>query len=72
MIRHETIREDLQAMLDGVLEDELKVFLAIRIAEKNFISAIATLSDVVRNSRYDNSCNSRHLMFLVRNARERR
>jgi hypothetical protein len=61
MVFHETIRQDLQSMLDGVLQDELKVSLAICIAEENVISAIAALSDMVRNSRYDNSRNSRHL-----------
>jgi len=72
MVCHETIRKDLQSMLDGVSEDELKVSLAICIAEENVISAIATLSDLVRNSRYDNSRNSRHLRCSWFETRERK
>jgi hypothetical protein len=71
MVGHETIRKDLQSKLDGVLEDELKVSLAICIAEENVISAIAPLSDMVRNSRYDNSRNSRHLRCSWFETRER-
>ena len=69
VVGHEAISQDLQAVLDGVFDQQLQVSLTIGIFAKNIFSPIAPLSDVVRNSWKDYACDSRHVAMLMASPR---
>jgi hypothetical protein len=66
MVCHEAIRQGFQPVLGGILQQELKIALSIAIFEKHIVPSIAPLSDVMRNSRNDNSRNTRHGAILIK------
>jgi hypothetical protein len=62
MVCHETIGQDLQSELDGVLECQLQIPAPIRVAEKDDIAPVAPLRNVVGETWDDNSGDSRHCL----------
>ncbi len=52
-------------MFGGILQQELNISLPIGLIEKNILSSIAPLSDVMGNSRYYSSRDSWHEAILL-------
>jgi hypothetical protein len=60
VVRHEAVRQDLEAVLPLVLIQEMQVPFAIGIVQKNLHQSIAPLRDMMGQSRRHYSGNSRH------------
>ena len=60
MICHKTIAEDFESEFAGIVIEEFEVKPAVIIDEKDVLTVVATLGDVVRNIGYNYSCCSWH------------
>ena len=67
MVRHKAIGLDGQAVLRGILAQQIEIVRAISIREEDILAAIATLSDVMRAIRNDYTSKSRHEWILTPN-----
>jgi hypothetical protein len=65
VVRHEAIGQSLQTVLCGIFQQELNIALPIGLFEKNILSSITPLSDVMGYSRYYSSRNSWHEAILL-------
>jgi hypothetical protein len=64
MVGHQAVSQDRQTVQEGVFEQELKIPLAMSIFEEDVFMTVTALGQVVRDTRDDNSCASRHWISL--------
>ena len=60
MVGHKAIRPDLYLVSAAPLCHQLQVGLVIFIAEERLLPAVSPLSDVMRQTRCNNTCQSGH------------
>ena len=56
MIAHQAIRPYIHACLFGILLEELKIYHTIRITQKNVVSSVPPMCNVMGNIRNHYSC----------------
>jgi len=61
MIIHQTICPDINPLLPAVIFKKIKIQLFVIPTEKYLLTAIASLDDMMRAVRNDNSGKSRHI-----------
>ena len=68
VVRHEAIGPDFHAMFAGLRGEKIAVDVLVAVLEKDRLAPVSTLGDVVRQTRYDNTCETGHakIVSLVR------
>jgi hypothetical protein len=64
VVRHQAVTQNIQPVLPRALSEEAEVELTITIGQKHVLPVVATLCNVVQDSRNNDSCYSRHAFML--------